>query len=143
MLTGEFITLTGVSVMLTGESITLTPGSGTLTLTTSEPAIRITGSLATLEPDTVAAAGHIGGTREPPWLAESLLCIFARAKDIDALMGDFEEHFERDCASGMLRRRAVARYWARVIRSIGPQLWQAVRRDGLIIGVIIAELLRR
>jgi len=133
--------------MLTGEFVTVTTGSGTLTLTASEPAIRITGSLTiTLEPDTIAAVGHIGGTREPPWLAESLLCIFARvarAKDIDALMGDFAELFERDCASGLLRRRAVARYWARVIRSIGTKLWQAVRRVGLIIGLIIAELLRR
>jgi hypothetical protein len=39
---------------------------------------------------------------EPPWLAESLLCIFARAKDVEALMGDFEELFARDCESGHL-----------------------------------------
>jgi hypothetical protein len=79
--------------------------------------------------------------REPPWLAESLLCIFARAKDIEALMGDFEELFARDCASGMSKRRASARYWARVLRSIGPQMWQAIRRVGLL-GLIAAALRR-
>jgi hypothetical protein len=79
--------------------------------------------------------------REPPWLAESLLCIFARAKDIDALMGDFEELFTRDCASGMPHGRAVARYWARVLRSLWPQMWQAIRRVGLL-GLIAAALKR-
>ena len=77
----------------------------------------------------------------PPWLAESLLCIFARTKDIDALMGDFEEIFARDCASGMSQRRAIARYWARVLRSIGPQMWQAIKRIGLL-GLIAAALKR-
>ena len=78
---------------------------------------------------------------EPPWLAESLLCIFARAKDIDALMGDLEELFARDCASGMSQRRAVARYWARVLRSIGPQIWQAIKRIGW--AGLIAAVLRK
>ena len=83
------------------------------------------------------------GTEQPalPWLAESLLCIFARAKDIEALMGDFEELFARDCASGMSRRRAVARYWARMLRSAGPQIWQAIKRLGLF-GLIAAALRR-
>ena len=79
--------------------------------------------------------------RESPWLAESLLCIFARAKDIEALMGDFEELFARDCASGMSQRRAVARYWARVLRSIGPQMMQAIKRVGWL-GLIAAALRR-
>ena len=84
------------------------------------------------------------GLQEPPGLAESLLCIFARttrAKDIDAIMGDFEELFARDCASGMSERRAAARYWARVLRSIGPQMWQAIKRIGLF-GLIAAALKR-
>jgi hypothetical protein len=79
--------------------------------------------------------------REPPWLAESLLCIFARAKDIDALMGDFEELFARDRASGMSQRRAVARYWARVLRSLWPQIWQWIKRIGWA-GLIAAVLKR-
>jgi hypothetical protein len=74
----------------------------------------------------------------PPRLAEFLLCIFARTKDIEALMGDFEELFERDCTSGT-HRRAVIRYWARVIRSVGPQMWQAVKRVGWL-GLIAAAL---
>ncbi len=146
MLTGETVTLTGVSVAAFAASGTITAGSGTITFyAISEPAIRITGSLAITEPaDTVAVACHIGDTREPPWLAESMLCIFActtRAKDIDALMDDFEERFARDCGKGMPRRRAVARYWSRVIRSIGPQILQAARRLGWL--GLIAALLRR
>jgi hypothetical protein len=74
-------------------------------------------------------------------LAEFLLCIFARTKDIETLMGDFEELFERDCAAGMPRRRALTRYWARVIRSIGPQMWQAIRRIG-VLGLLAAAFRR-
>jgi hypothetical protein len=79
--------------------------------------------------------------RQPPWLAESLLCIFARAKDIDALMGDFEELFARDRASGMSEHRAVARYWARVLRSLWPQIWQWTKRIGW--AGLIAVVLRK
>jgi hypothetical protein len=73
--------------------------------------------------------------------AEVLLCIFARAKDREALMGDFEELFERDCASGMPRSRANARYWARVFNSVGPQICQFVKRVGLL-GLIAAAFRR-
>ncbi len=144
MLTDETVTLTGVSVAVSPGSGTLTvsPGSGTLTLYASEPAIRISGSLAITEPaDTVAVAGHIGDTREPPGLAEFLLSVFARAKDIDALMDQLEVRFGRDCASGMSRSRAVRRYWSRVIRSIGPQILQAARRLGWL-GLIMAAFRR-
>ena len=78
--------------------------------------------------------------REPPWLAETLLGVFARTKDIEALLGDFEEDFKRHCAC-MSERRAVRRYWARVLRSVGPQMWQAIRRIGLL-GLIAAALRR-
>jgi hypothetical protein len=77
-----------------------------------------------------------------PWLAEALLYVFARTKDIDALRGDFEEYFERDCAEGMSERRAVARYWARAFRSIGPQMWQAIKRVSGWAG-LVAVVLRR
>jgi hypothetical protein len=123
-------------------------GSGSFTVAAiTEPAITITGSIAITEPaDTVGFVGHHGTSyiREPPWLAEILLRIFARtacAKDIEALMGDFEELFERDCASAMSQRRAVGRYWARVIRSIGPQMMQAVRRLGWL-GLTMAAFRR-
>jgi hypothetical protein len=78
--------------------------------------------------------------REVPWLAESLLRIFARTKDIEALIGDFEEYFGRDCASGS-ERRAVARYWARVLRSLWPQIWQWINRVGW--AALIAAVLKR
>ena len=68
--------------------------------------------------------------------------LFARAKDVDALMGDFEELFARDCESGISLRRAVVRYWARVLRSIGPQIWQAIRRVG-VLGSLVAAALKR
>jgi hypothetical protein len=85
----------------------------------------------------------LGGraTRQPPLLAEALLCMFARAKDIDALMGDFEEHFARDREAGMSQWRARVRYWARVLRSTGPQMWQAAKRLGLL-GLIAAAMRR-
>lgn len=77
----------------------------------------------------------------PPPLAELLLCMFARGKDIDAIMGDFEEYYERDCANGINLRRAKFRYWGRVARSIGPQVWQTIKRLGLF--GLIAAVLRR
>ena len=149
MLTGGTVTLTGVSVDTvtltvtpTGVSVTGSPGSGTITLyAIPEPGIRITGLLAITEPADKVAPAISGDIREPPGVAEFLLCIFARAKDIDALMGDLEEDFARDRALGMSKRRAAARYWARVLRSVGPQMWQAIRRVGLL-GLIAAALRR-
>ena len=78
--------------------------------------------------------------REPPWLAE-FLCVFARVKDIDALMGDFEELFARDCAAGLSPRRAAVRYWVRVLRSIKPQMLQYIGRVG-VLGLLAAVLKR-
>lgn len=160
MITGATITLTGVSATAFAGSATftptavavsgtITPGSDTITLTAiTEPAIKITGGLTiTEEPDTVTVAVTTReplGLQEPPGLAE-IMCIFARttrAKDIDALWGDFEEFFARDCASGMSRSRAVRRYWARVLRSIGPQILQAIKRVGLL-GSLVAAALKR
>jgi hypothetical protein len=77
--------------------------------------------------------------RELPRTAEALLCIFARAKDIDALMGDFEELYARDTASGMSQSRAVVRYWARVLRSVGPLACRAIKRVGMV-GLIAAAI---
>jgi hypothetical protein len=138
MLTGEpTVALTGV---LSSRS-SVSAGSGTLTITSTEPAVTVSLTI-TEEPDTITATGHIGDTLEPPGLAEILLCIFApitRAKDIDGLMGDFAERFARDSASGMSRRRAVCRYWGRVLRSVRPQIWQAIQRVGWL-GLIAAFL---
>ena len=79
--------------------------------------------------------------RRGPWLAESLLCVFARAKDIEALMGDFEELFAKDCETGLSRRRAVVRCWVRVLRSVGPLMRQAIRRVG-VLGLLAVALKR-
>ena len=79
--------------------------------------------------------------REPPLFAEALLCIFARPKDREALMGDLEELVARDCASDMSQRRAKARYRARVLHSLWPQIKQAIKRVGW--AGLIAAVLRR
>lgn len=146
MLTGpvsKTLALTGASAASSAGSFTLAVA---VTLTGvssvgSAGSVTTTGSLAITEPaDTVAFAGHIGDIQEPPWLAEFLLGAFARTRDIEALMGDFEEHFTRDCAR-MSQRRANVRYWSLVVRSIGPQFWQFIRRVGLL--GLIAAVLRR
>jgi hypothetical protein len=137
MLTGE------PTVALTSRGLSVSAGSGTLTIASTEPTVTVTVRWNE-EPDTITASHHGRDTLEPPGLAEILLCIFARTtrtKDIDALAGDFEERFARDCASGMSRRRAVRRYWGHVVRSIGPQMCQALRRLGWL--GLIAAFLRR
>jgi hypothetical protein len=66
----------------------------------------------------------------PPLVAEFLLCLFARKKDTVTLVGDLQEYFSRDLDAGISVRRAKARYWARVLGSIGPQVWQMLLRVG-------------
>jgi hypothetical protein len=163
-MTGETTTFTGVSAATFTDSGMITAGSDTITLWAAASSVGSTGLISgsltiTEEPDTLTIAStestvteelyelhtiHIGDTLEPPGLAESLLIIFARrttrTKDIDALAGDFEERFKRDCA-GMSRRRAVRRYWAHVVYTIGPQMCQALRRLGWL--GLIAAFLRR
>ena len=133
-----FVALSG---RMTGASMSMTPAGATLTLTDVAPTVAA--SFVIDNPISLAtgAVTETVGDSEPPLLAESLLCIFARTKDIDALMGCFEEHFARDCASGMSQRRANVRYWSRVLHSIGPQILQAIRRVGLL-GLIAAALRR-
>jgi hypothetical protein len=86
----------------------------------------------------IASSGN--ERREPPWLAETLLGVFARTKDIEALLGDSEEIFKRDCAC-MSERRARRRYWAQVLRSLWPQTWQWINRVGWV--ALIAAVLKR
>jgi hypothetical protein len=155
-MTGEITTFTGVSAAAFADSgSTITAGSDTITLWAAASSVASTGLISasltiTEEPDTltaagtITAAGHTSDIQEPPWLAEFLLGIFARttrAKDIDALWGDFQEYLARDRASGMSRRRVVARYLARVLRSLWPQVWHWIKRVGWA-GLIAAVLKR-
>jgi hypothetical protein len=151
-MTGETTTFTGVSAAAFADSGTITAGSDTITLWAAASSVGSTGLISasltiTEEPDTLTAAGtvtvagHTSDTREPPGLAEFLLGSFARAKDIEALKDHFEELFERDCASGMSERRAVRRYWAKVLRSLWPQIWQWINRVGW--AALIAAVLKR
>jgi hypothetical protein len=80
--------------------------------------------------DTAVIAVTVTMRVESPGLAEILLRSFIRAKEIEAIVGDLEEDFRRNCASGMSGRRASYRYWGQVLSSIGPQMWQALKRVG-------------
>jgi len=58
-----------------------------------------------------------------------------------ALLADLDEEFHRGLSSGMSVKRARMRYWAAALNSIGPQLWAAARRIGLL--GILADYARR
>lgn len=65
----------------------------------------------------------------PPAVAEFLMMVFASKKQTDAILGDMEERFSRDCKSLTLRR-AQLRYWALTIRNLGPLTIRAFKRLG-------------
>jgi hypothetical protein len=62
---------------------------------------------------------------DPPGIAEFLLTALLKPSQADALTGDLNEHFARDCEKSG-RRRAVRLYWARTLRSLWPLLWRAM-----------------
>lgn len=69
---------------------------------------------------------------EPPWLAESLVGLFAKKRYRNAILRDLAEDFDCDLASGMSLRRARRRYRAAALNSIGPQALAAIKRFGLV-----------
>ena len=75
----------------------------------------------------------------PPGLAECLLQVFGRAKDIEALVGDISQRFNEDVHTGMSTNRAKRRYWGRVLRSIWPLFKQCIKRAG-ILGLMFAAI---
>jgi hypothetical protein len=62
---------------------------------------------------------------DPPEIAEFLLTMLATTRGADAMIGDLNERFTRECKE-FGRNRAVRLYWARALRSIGPLLWRAI-----------------
>ncbi len=66
---------------------------------------------------------------EPPILAELLLGLFAKNEKYRSSISDsLEEMFEADILKGMTVKRARRRYWITTLRSILPQLKQALIR---------------
>lgn len=78
---------------------------------------------------------------EPPRFAEFLAVVFTKKRYREALLGDLDDQFQKDLANGMTLRRARVRYRGAVLNSIGPQLWAAAKRIGLI--GILADYARR
>jgi hypothetical protein len=78
--------------------------------------------------------------REPPKIAEFLLTALLSRARADALTGDLEERFTRDCEE-LGRRRAVRLYWARTLRSLWPLLRRATAK-ALKWGAVIATVRR-
>lgn len=73
---------------------------------------------------------------EPPSWGEFLILVFAQKRDSEGMIGDLAELFYRDLASGISLRRVRVRYWGRVVKSIGPQMWTKAKNIGLI-GLIL------
>jgi hypothetical protein len=65
--------------------------------------------------------------RDPPASAEFLLELFLRSKRGKALIGDMRERFGRDCEE-LGRKRAVRRYWADTVGTVGPMLRRAIAK---------------
>lgn len=77
---------------------------------------------------------------EPPRLAEFFVGLLVKKRYRDGLLQCLDEDFQNDLAADMSLRRAKRRYWAAALNSIGPQLWAAIKRVGLI--GIVADYLR-
>jgi hypothetical protein len=72
---------------------------------------------------------------DPPNFAEFLLIAFSSLSRGDAMIGDLNEHFDRECEK-LGRRRAVWRYWARTLRSLWPLLWRKAVKWGALIAAL-------
>lgn len=71
----------------------------------------------------------------PPALAEFLVGLFATPKYRTSFLQCLDEDFRSDINAGMPLSRARWRYRAAALNSIGPQLWAATKRIG-VIGVL-------
>lgn len=87
------------------------------------------------------AHAPIGVAPEPPRCTEFLAILLTDERRGSALVGDLNEGFQNDLASGMSVERANARYRAAVIRTIGPLLLIAAKRIGFF--GILADYARR
>jgi hypothetical protein len=78
--------------------------------------------------------------QNPPGLAEFLLMLFATRRRADYVVGDLNEVFARECKE-FGYDRAVRRYWANTLRSLGPLLVRAIGK-ALKWGAVIAAVRR-
>ena len=88
------------------------------------------------EPRVVAPSFDQG----PPRLAEFFVALFLSKKKRDAVLGDLEERFDKNCEDFGLRRARV-RYWAEALNSLGPLFWSAFKKLGF--GALLFAWLRR
>jgi hypothetical protein len=74
----------------------------------------------------------------PPW-AEFLLELFAAKTVRDSLVGDFNEEFHKNCMEpgGVARARRI--YWAGVLRSLTPLIWNKAKKAGFF-GLVVAAV---
>ncbi len=79
-------------------------------------------------------------TIDPPGVAEFLLTALLKPSHADAVTGDLNEHFTRECEE-LGRRRAIRLYWARTLRSLWPLLKRAAAK-ALKWGAVIATVRR-
>jgi hypothetical protein len=72
---------------------------------------------------------------EPPRLAESALALFLKGAKGEAVIGDLNERFHRDCRKyGVARARQM--YRAQVLRSLWPLAWRAAKRVGIFVEIV-------
>jgi hypothetical protein len=62
---------------------------------------------------------------DPPKFAEFLLTLLATTQRADAMIGDLNERFTRECRE-FSRASAVRLYWARTLHSLPPLVWRAI-----------------
>lgn len=76
----------------------------------------------------------------PPASAALLLAFIAPKNSAQALLGDLEEMFQKN-ADKFGEDRARRMYWLEAARSVGPIVWQWVKRMGFI--TLLVEYVRR
>ena len=79
-------------------------------------------------------------TPDPPFAAELLLSLFLTKKRADAVIGDLNEQFHKNCLQ-CTPARARRLYWRGALRSVGPLLMRAIGR-AIRLGAF-AEFVRR
>jgi len=95
------------------------PGLGTPAVQINESEAADSASIRGQVRDDLALAKHV-----PPRNVEFLLATLAMSRCADAMIGDLNERFARECES-FGRDRAVRLFWARTLRSVPPLVRQA------------------
>ncbi len=87
-----------------------------------------------------ATSAITAGALDSPKIAEFLLTMILQSSRADAVIGDLNEYFTRECKE-FGRDRAVRLYWARTLRSLWPLLRRAIGK-ALKWGAVIATMRR-